>query len=333
QAARQAHTLIGSLGSFGLEDAAQLSRQIERILKEKVDCAQIDHLTELVRDLRGCLEQSSVMAQPQARSTISVNQGKSQPRLSRLLIIDDDRELNQILIAEAQAWGIQAEAVSNVSTARVAIASIQPDVILLDLCFPDSTEDGLALLEELAKEQNPLPVVVFTAQESFSDRLEVARLGAQRFLQKPVSPKKVMQAIAEVRPQATLPEAKLLIVDDDPQMLDFLRILLTPWGFNLTLLEDPQQFWQTLQQTAPDLLILDIEMPDVNGIELCQVVRNDPDWNELPVLFLSVHQDAETIERVFTVGGDDYVHKPIIGAELIARVLNRLERNRIISNK
>jgi DNA-binding response OmpR family regulator len=330
QAARQAHTLIGSLGSFGLEDAAQLSRQIERILKEKVDCAQIDHLTELVRELRGCLEQLSVTAQPQACPPIPVNQGKSQ---SRLLIIDDDRELNQILIAEAHAWGIQAEAVSNVSTARVAIANIQPDVILLDLCFPDSTEDGLALLEELAKEQNPIPVVVFTAQESFSDRLEVARLGAQSFLQKPISAKKVIQAISQALQQTSTPEAKLLIVDDDPQILDFLRILLTPWGFQLTLLEDPQQFWQTLQQTAPDLLILDIEMPDVNGIELCQVVRNDPDWNELPVLFLSVHQDAETIERVFTVGGDDYVHKPIIGAELIARVLNRLERNRIISNK
>jgi DNA-binding response OmpR family regulator len=335
QAVRQAHTLIGSLGSFGLEDAAQLCRQIEQILKEKIDRSQTTHLAELVKELRNCLEKSSPASQPQASQSqvLSVNpiyQGKIKPRL---LIIDDDTELNQILIAEAKAWEIQVEAVSNVSTARKVIASIQPNVVLLDLCFPDSTEDGLALLEELAKEQNPVPVVVFTAQENFSDRLEVARLGAQSFLQKPISPKKVIKAIAEVLQQTNIPEAKLLIVDDDPQMLDFLRILLTPWGFQLTLLDNPKQFWQTLQQTAPDLLILDIEMPDVNGIELCQVVRNDPDWSELPVLFLSMHKDAETIERVFTVGGDDYVNKPIIGSELIARVLNRLERNRIISNK
>jgi DNA-binding response OmpR family regulator len=120
----------------------------------------------------------------------------------------------------------------------------------------------------------------------------------------------------------------LLIVDDDPQMLDFLRTLLIPWGFNLTLLDNPQQFWQTLKQTTPDLLILDIEMPDINGLKLCQVVRNDPDWSELPILFLSVHKDRETIEQVFIVGGDDYVNKPIIGSELIARILNRLERSR-----
>jgi DNA-binding response OmpR family regulator len=211
----------------------------------------------------------------------------------------------------------------------VAISNNLPDVILLDLCFPDSTGNGLALLRELANDENPVSVIVFTAQEDFSDRLEVARLGAKNFLQKPISPKKVIGAIAKVLQQTSTSEAKLLIVDDDPQMLDFLRILLTPWGFNLTLLDDPQQFWQTLQHTSPDLLILDIEMPDVSGIELCQVVRNDPDWSELPVLFLSVHHDTETINQVFTVGGDDYVHKPIIGSELIARVLNRLERNRI----
>jgi DNA-binding response OmpR family regulator/HPt (histidine-containing phosphotransfer) domain-containing protein len=367
QAARQAHTLIGSLGSFGLEDAAQLCRQIEQIFKEKIDPSQIAHLAELVRKLRRCLEKSSpnvareavlkddaqlVVYHTASRHGVSAKayrsayplghkgdkatatpfnttwyQGKAKPQL---LIIDDDTELNSILIAEAKAWGIQAEAVTNLADARAAIAKTKPDIILLDLCFPDSTDNGLAFLRELANDENPVPVVVFTAQENFSDRLEVARLGAQSFLQKPIAPKKVINAIAEVLQQATTSEAKLLIVDDDPQMLDFLKTLLTPWGFNLTFLNDPQQFWQTLKQTTPDLLILDIEMPDINGLELCQVVRNDPDWSELPVLFLSVHKNRETIEQVFTVGGDDYVNKPIIGSELIARVLNRLERSNIL---
>jgi DNA-binding response OmpR family regulator/HPt (histidine-containing phosphotransfer) domain-containing protein len=327
QAVREAHTLIGSLGSFGLEDASQLCRQIEQILKREIDRSEIAQLSELVRELRFCLEQSAVMSQTKAFQPMPVDRSRLTPRL---LIIDDDRELNRISIAEATIRGIQAEAVTNLSDARKAIAIRKPDVILLDLCFPDSTDDGLALLRELAKEQTPIPVVVFTARENLSDRLEVARLGAHSFLQKPVSPRKVIEAIAQILQQTTAPEAKLLIVDDDPQMLDFLRTLLSPWGFHLTLLEDPRQFWQTLKQTVPDLLILDIEMPDVNGIELCQVVRNDLDWSELPILFLSAHQDAETIDRVFTVGGDDYVNKPIIGSELIARILNRLERTRIL---
>jgi DNA-binding response OmpR family regulator len=327
QAAREAHTLIGSLGCFGLEDASQFCRKLEKILKEKVDPSQIPHLEKLLKQLRGCLEKSTPISSPQYIPPIPGYRGKPNPRL---LIIDDDAELHPLLMAEAQAMGIQSEAVTNLSTARVAIANSKPDVILLDLCFPDSTENGLVFLAELAKEQNPVPVVVFTAQESFSDRLKVARLGAKSFLQKPISSRKVIEAIAQILQESTASEAKLLIVDDDPQMLDFLRTLLSPWGFNLTLLDDPKEFWQTLQQTAPDLLILDIEMPDVNGIELCQVVRNDLDWSELPILFLSAHKDAETIDKVFTVGGDDYVNKPIVGSELIARILNRLERTRIL---
>jgi DNA-binding response OmpR family regulator len=193
--------------------------------------------------------------------------------------------------------------------------------------FPTRLRTGFGLLEELTTYQPPVPVLVFTAQESFADRVKVARLGGQGFLQKPVSPAQVMEAIAQVLQQSSTPEAKLLIVDDDPQLLDFLRTLLEPWGFKLTLLDDPQQFWNTLEQTSPDLLILDVEMPELSGIDLCQVVRNDPNWSELPVLFLSAGTDAQTVHEVFTAGADDYVNKPIVGPELIARVLNRLERS------
>ncbi|MCA1994049.1 MAG: response regulator, partial [Coleofasciculus sp. S288] len=231
---------------------------------------------------------------------------------------------------EAKAWGMQADVAFDLSKAREAIAHCRPDVVLLDLCFPDSTENGLELLAELAVYQPPMPVVVFTAEESFAYRVKVARLGGRGFLQKPVSPAETMDAIAQVLHQSSTPEAKLLIVDDDPYLLDFLRTLLEPWGFKLTLLDDPKYFWKTLEQSAPDLLILDVEMPELSGIDLCQVVRNDPSWSELPVLILSAHTDAETVQRVFTAGADDYVSKPIVGPELVARILNRLERTQIL---
>jgi len=76
---------------------------------------------------------------------------------------------------------------------------------------------------------------------------------------------------------------------------------------------------------------LDVEMPQLNGIELCQVVRNDPHWSRLPVLFLSAHTDADTLNQVFAAGADDYVSKPIVGPEL-ARIFNRLERSRLLRN-
>jgi DNA-binding response OmpR family regulator len=328
QSQREAHTLIGSLGSLGFVEASRLSREVEQTLQllKGRSQGQLEHLSELVVALRQELGQTPTISTPRVDRPTPV---KLQ---SRLLIVDDDPVLALALMSEATAWGMQAEVACDLSKAREAIAHARPDIVLLDLCFPDSAENGFELLAELASYQPPVPVLVFTAQESFADRIKVARLGGQGFLQKPVSPTQVLEAIAQILQHSSPPEAKLLIVDDDLHLLDFLRTLLEPWGFKLTLLNDPQQFWNTLEHCVPDLLILDVEMPTLSGIDLCQVVRNDPRWSELPVLFLSAHTDAETVQRVFTAGADDYVNKPIVGPELVARVLNRLERSRILGN-
>lgn len=333
QAYTQAHTLAGSLGSFGLMKASHLSREIEQKFKSEETLKKHDeeYLTRLVVALRQEIEQPTQSSESITTSSATTPyQSTIVKQKSRLLIVDDDPALALALVCEAKNLGLQAEMADELAKAREAIAQNRPNVVLLDLCFADSAENGLALLAELTAQQPPVPVLVFTAQENFADRVKVARLGARGFLQKPVSPAQVMEAIAQILQQSSTPTANLLIVDDDPQLLDFLRTLLEPWGFNLTLLDDPQQFWTTLEHSPPDLLILDVEMPELSGIDLCQVVRNDPRWSELPVLFLSAHNDAETVHRVFTVGADDYVNKPVVGPELVARVLNRLERTQIL---
>jgi PAS domain S-box-containing protein len=123
--------------------------------------------------------------------------------------------------------------------------------------------------------------------------------------------------------------ARILAVDDDPKILAILENLLTPWGLQVFPLENPLHFEKTLQTVKPDLVILDIEMPQISGISLCQELRNHSIWSDLPILFLTVHNDAEIINQVFTAGADDFVSKPIIGPELITRILNRLERNKL----
>ncbi|MBC6424717.1 MAG: response regulator [Hormoscilla sp. SP12CHS1] len=85
---------------------------------------------------------------------------------------------------------MEAEAAFNIPQARAAIARKKPDIILLDLGFPEQAENGFQLLAE--HNQSPVPVLVFTAQENFIDRVKVARLGARVFLQKPISTGQVM---------------------------------------------------------------------------------------------------------------------------------------------
>ncbi len=323
QAKAEAHLLIGSLASFGFTEASRLSGEIEQIFQAGVEAslAQVERLEQLVVALRQELERSVTSESPAPEDTT-----KLQPRL---LIVDNDLQLGEQLIKEATIWGIQAFVATNLTQAQDAIAQF-PDVVLLDLCFDGSVQNGLDLLAELTTSNRNLPVLVFTALKDFANRVKVARLGGQIFLSKPALPASVFAAVTQVLQQSNIVQAKILVVDDDPQMLDILRTLLEPWGFMLTLLDNPQHFWTTLEQANPDLLILDVEMPHLSGIDLCQVVRNDPRWSELPVLFLSAHRDMETVSRVFTAGADDYVSKPVLGPELIARVLNRLERTYIL---
>jgi DNA-binding response OmpR family regulator len=125
-------------------------------------------------------------------------------------------------------------------------------------------------------------------------------------------------------------EAKVVILDDDKLTLKLLRTILEPWGLQVTTVNNPMEIWHELETVNPDLLILDVQMPDIDGIELCQTLRNDSRWTSLPVLFLTGHRDAETIQQVFTVGADDYVNKPIVAPELIIRIFNRLERTRLL---
>lgn len=124
--------------------------------------------------------------------------------------------------------------------------------------------------------------------------------------------------------------SQLLIVDDDAQLLNTVKAMLQPWGFQIALLDDPQGFWGTLEAVKPDLLLLDIEMLGVNGIDLCQVIRNDSRWEDLPILMISASTDDETVQQVFMAGADDYVRKPIRAAELVARVIRRLEHATVL---
>lgn len=351
KARSEAHTLAGSLGSFDFDESSRISREIQNLLPEKtkIEPYKGDKIRQLIIDLRLSLnmvddeEKLEKTTEINQQNTINnkenninyyrriINKQFANSQLEpHLLIVDADAELGEVLIKESKAWGIVAQRAKNLAQAKAVIAKDRPDVVLLDLWFSESTENGFELLRELTNYNPPIPAIVFTTRESFTDRVKVARLGGKGFLQKPISPSQVIEAINQVLQQSSIPSAHLMVVDDDPQVLDFLRTLLEPWGFQLTLLDKPQQFWQTIEKSPVDLLIFDVEMPELSGIDLCQVVRNDSRWSELPILFLSAHTDRETVQRVFLAGADDYVTKPIVGPELIARVLNRLERIQIL---
>lgn len=134
------------------------------------------------------------------------------------------------------------------------------------------------------------------------------------------------------RPQSSPPEIKILAVDDDPLILKSLQHFLPRWGLGIVTLNNPLELWDTLASEMPDLLILDVDMPQGSGIELCRFIRGNDIWNGIPILFLTAHREAEMIIKMYSAGADDYIAKPFTEPEIITRIFNRLKRNRLLQN-
>ena len=141
----------------------------------------------------------------------------------------------------------------------------------------------------------------------------------------PVAPKVLTPGMeAGAFDQSRLEGRRVLVVDDEPMVTRGLSALLAKRGLAVTALNDPLRFWSVLEETKPNLVLLDLEMPKISGTELCRVVRNDRRWSQLPVIFLTGHTDQASVQRVFSAGADDYVGKPFVPAELTMRIENRL---------
>src|SRR5882724_1798383 len=95
---------------------------------------------------------------------------------------------------------------------------------------------------------------------------------------------------------------RILVVDDEPMVSRGLTSLLGRRGLSVTALNDPLRFWSVVEESKPNLILLDLEMPKISGTELCRAVRNDRRWSELPVIFLTGHTDQASIQRVFAAG-------------------------------
>ena len=225
--------------------------------------------------------------------------------------------------------GLETESVPDPAKARTVCELRPPAIVLLDLTLPpEDLIDAYELMSELSSRNPPVPVLVISEHDTFSNRVEAARRGGRGFL-KASSASEVLDAAMQFLARERLQSTRILMVDDDLIVLAATRALLEQHEIEVSTLAEPLRFWDKLEQVSPELVILDVDMPGVNGPELCRVLRNDVRWSQIGVVFVSGHHDPATIQSAFRAGADDFLTKPILGSELIARVSNRLERIRL----
>ena len=124
-------------------------------------------------------------------------------------------------------------------------------------------------------------------------------------------------------------KANILVVDDKPDNLRLLSAMLAQLGYEVRKVINGQTALKTAQAAPPDLILLDIMMPDLNGYEVCQHLKASPITRDIPVIFISALDEVLDKVKAFAVGGVDYITKPFSEEEVFARVENNLTLRRL----
>lgn len=307
EAERDAHILAGSLGTFGLHAATLMARDLEEIFHQPGGDTGT-RAVQLAERLSGELVRPEpALPAPPAGTPVW------------LLVADEPERLG--------LGQLESKVASEASEVRVALAGPCRGAVVEVPAEPARANERLALIQEMTARAPHLPVVALLPEDTQDLRVRASFHGARVVLVAPVSPEELQASLQGLLADPS-GERRILAVDDDPVVLGLLEAVLSPHHYELELLSDPLLFWDALEQHPPDLLILDVDMPHVTGLELCRAVRSDPRFSGLPVLFLSSYNDSGTVQRIFQAGADDFVAKPVLGPELVTRVANRLSRTR-----
>ncbi len=314
-----AHSLSGSLGMFGFSLSSELARQIEKLLGGRQDLTieQGQWLYSMVGALQEELERPV--------SLPDLYYFDLTPAIDILLVsVDPDLEREIQSLTDEHKWHIQV--VPTIAAAKSQLQSHVTRSILLSPDIAQQTEEVVRLLVEVGKHVPAIPVILLTDAPGLHPEIE--RFGTCSSIC-PNSPSKIIIEIERSIAQVESTLTHIFVVDDDLKILAILRALLVPWGFRVTTLSDPQKFWEVIPVAKPDLLILDVEIPTIDGLELCQSVRDRADWSHLPIIFLTARTEPTLIQQVFAIGADDFVNKPVVGPEIISRITNLMERQQV----
>ena len=122
------------------------------------------------------------------------------------------------------------------------------------------------------------------------------------------------------------PRSRVLVVDDDPEIVTFLATLLELEGIESQVATSAAAALGILQHALPHLVLLDIAMPDRDGLDLCRALKKDPRTREVPVFVVSARPGKDVVERALAAGAEEFIRKPFENTELIARIRDRLHR-------
>jgi len=252
---------------------------------------------------------------PLASNASPVVASRNDPSQPVILVVDDSATVRETLRQTLENEGyLVAEADGGAAALQLA-RFLQPKLMTLDVMMPDL--DGFDVIQVLRNDPltRDLPVLFISATV---ERERGLALGGSGFLTKPFTS---TQLLAEVRRLTASPPHRVLVIDDDYHVRPTLARLLQRGGFEVDQAEDGRSGLEQIEKNPPDLVLLDIRMPGIDGYEVLRRLKAHPVHRNIPVVVLTASDlSGDTKQRALALGAVRYLEKPIASEDLLAEI-------------
>lgn len=321
------HRLAGSAGTFGLsrlgEEARALELGVQKVLEERRDdvspSAVIDErLRERITGLRSLLESED---RKHDRGPVEVYGPQADLAEPTVLVVEPDGDRARRLIDGLNLYGYQVRWASDASLLSPEGDALSSVLIIRDEVF-------LKISHQLPRSFIELPIICVGENDTMPQRYALASAGAEAFFCEPLN----LPALADhverlLTDHADAASGKVLIVDDDPELMEHYQLVLSRGGMEVqTVAGDPSLLSPALAEFRPDIVLMDVQMGDISGPALARMLRFEPEWLSLPIIYLSAEQNRELQLDALAKGGDDFLTKPVSDSFLLRTVRVRCYR-------
>ncbi len=353
EASGAAHKLAGSLGTFGFDEGTRIARTAEALLDE----ADVDPrvLSECVVDLLeivGTDAPDAAGADPErpadsktmvagirpyepdsdSSSAVVADAGKADRPAAdlgqegELLVVTADAELLDRLQVAAAACRRSLQCPTSPGDAETALVAGNITAMIVDLELPD--DHAITLLAGVTNRHPDVLTFALSTTDSFSERVRVATAGAKGFLLRNMPAEGLLDLVDDGGWRRTARAATIAALGGDPTQVGMLSSLLDGTGIEVNATSTPAELWETMERDAPSAVLLDLHMPDIDGVVMVRAIRAVAQWQHLPILFLTAEADDRAVAEMFAAGADDYLVTPLQAVELISRLQSHVERYR-----
>lgn len=326
------HKLAGSAGTFGYNALGSACRDLELELQQQLDnppidaaviralAAQVARLNALLDDKKETLQQT-----PSTADAANIHGGGR-----HIALVIAERELAQQMSKTLGSFGYQISRYAEL--AELAACTQELDAVIIDTSAGIWDAQQLTQTLRRASGNEPLPLLVISSDDSFDSRLQAVRAGARGFFTKPVDLPLLESRLERSFTNQQASPFRVLILDDDTELATRYALILTSAGMLAESAFDPERLLDKMHAFSPDVVLMDINMPDFSGPELAQVIRLNDDWLRVPIIYLSAETNAERQMSALLKAGDDFITKPISDSALLTTVYARAQRARMVSD-